>query len=107
METIIDDGKYSSNPTPHPAPQVPIPNSGGILALGILSIVLAGSVGIILGIIGMSLSGPALRTYAANPGKYTESSVKNARAGKICSIIGTCLAGAVLLIVLVAVLVNL
>ena|SRR3989338_6358058 len=106
METIIDDGKFSSNPTPHPAPQVTLPNSGGILALGILSIVFAGSVGLILGIIGMSMAGPALRNYAENPGKYTESSLKNAKAGKVCSIIGTSLAGAVLLILLFALLVN-
>lgn len=106
MESIIDNGNFSSNPTPHPAPQVALPNAGGLLTLGILSIVFAGGVGLILGIIGLSMSGNVLRTYNENPEKYTESSFKNAKAGKVCSIIGTSLAGFVLLIVLMVVLAN-
>jgi uncharacterized membrane protein YjgN (DUF898 family) len=86
---------------------MPVPNSGGILAMGIMSIVFAGSVGIILGIISLALSGTALRLYVENPHKYTESSYKNAKAGKVCAIIGVCLAGFILLIFALVLAVNL
>lgn len=64
------------------------PSATGALVCGILSIPLAGLVGIILGIIAISLSGSAIKTYEASPEKYTEASYKNAKAGKICGIIG-------------------
>lgn len=83
--------------------QIAIPNSGGILTMGILSIVFAGGIGIVLGIIALSLSGGALTKYRENPSRYTESSFKNVKAGKICSIIGMSLAVLAIIVVIVAV----
>ncbi|MDG1427466.1 MAG: hypothetical protein P8H56_01510 [Crocinitomicaceae bacterium] len=79
-----------------------LPNSGGILAMGIISIVLAGGIGIILGIIAVSLTGKAERLYRENPGKYKEGSYKNMRAGKVCGIIGMSLAVLIIFIVIAA-----
>lgn len=84
----------------------PLPNAGGILAMGIISIVFAGMIGIILGIISVSMGGTALRNVAANPEKYTEGSIKNARAGRTCGIVGLCISGLVLLIIILAVVAN-
>lgn len=83
-----------------------LPNAGGILAMGIISIVFAGLVGLILSIISLSLSGKAIRTYEANSSAYTESSYKNVKAGKVCAIIGLSISGLALLIILVAVAAN-
>jgi hypothetical protein len=74
--------------------KVPIPNSQGILILGIFSLVTTfccggiGFVGIILGIIAVVMSSKAEQMYATNPAPYTESSYKNVNAGRICGIIG-------------------
>lgn len=94
---IIDTESKSA-----PAVKQKLPNSGGILTMGILSIVFAGGIGIILGIIALSLSGGAIGKYNANPELYTESSFKNAKAGKVCAIIGVSLAALVILIVIAA-----
>lgn len=80
-------------------PKVKLPNAGGVLTLGILSIVFAGGIGLILGIIGLSISGGPMRLYRENPDKYDESSYKQLNAGRICSIVGTSLAGLILIIV--------
>lgn len=74
--------------------QQSLPNSGGILAMGIISIAVCwcyGIVGIALGIISLVLGNKALKLYKENPSLYTESSYKNANAGRICGIIGLCL----------------
>lgn len=68
----------------------PIPNATTSLVLGICSIVFSCLfVGLILGIIGLSLSGSGKRLYQKNPTIYTNYSTLN--AGYICSIIGTIL----------------
>jgi hypothetical protein len=72
-------------------PKQPVPNAGGILTLGILSIVLAGLIGLILGIIALSMAGKARAEYEMYPDKYTASSMGNANGGKVCAIIGVCL----------------
>lgn len=68
--------------------QVKTPSSTGALVCGIISIPLAGLIGIILGIIALSLGNSAVTTYQSSPDKYTESSYKNAKAGQICGGIG-------------------
>jgi len=71
--------------------QVAVPNSTAVLVLGILSIpgcCCYGIVGIVLGIIAIVLGGNALSDYKLNPSSFTEGSVKNVRAGRICGIIG-------------------
>jgi hypothetical protein len=85
---------------PHPEfYKKPLPNSSGILAMGIISIVSfccclpSGIVGITLGILAIVLGKKALAEYSQNQGLYTEQSFKNAKAGRICGIIGICLGG--------------
>ena len=71
--------------------QQSLPNSTTVLVLGILSIVTCccyGVIGLILGIVAMVLSGKDKALYNANPTVYTESSVKNLNAGRVCAIIG-------------------
>jgi len=77
-----------------PFGQQQLPNATAVLVLGIISIVgcfCYGLVGLILGIIALVLSGKANTLYQQNPANYTESSLKNLKAGRICAIIGTCL----------------
>ncbi len=101
FETTTTSGS-SENPPPNPEPQAQsnqpnfmqqkLPNSGGILAMGIISIVAFcccwGVIGIALGIISIVLSVKAERTYRENPDLFTLGSYKNMRAGKITAIIG-------------------
>ena len=88
-----------------------LPNSTAILVLGIVSIVgvlcTQGLLGIILGIIGLVLSGAPMRMYKENPDAYTEASIKNLKAGRICSIIGVSLGGALLLMVMLLIFLGL
>lgn len=69
-----------------------LPNSGGILAMGIISIVSFcccwGISGIVLGIIAIVMASNAERTYRENPDLFSLSSYKNMRAGKTTAIIG-------------------
>jgi len=88
-----------------------LPNSSAILVLGIVSIVgvlcSQGLLGVILGIIGLVLSGAPLKMYRENPNAYTEASIKNLKAGRICSIIGVSLGGAIFLLVIALVFLGL
>lgn len=82
--------------------QKDLPNAGGILTMGILSIIFAGLIGLILGIIALSLAGKARELYNSDPGSYTASSLSRVNAGRTCAIIGISLLGLVLLIVIIA-----
>lgn len=88
-----------------------LPNSTAVLVLGIVSIVgvlcTQGLLGIVLGIIGLVLSGTPMKMLRENPEAYTEASVKNLKAGRICSIIGVSLGGAFFVLVLILILVGL
>ena len=80
-----------------------LPNSVGVLVMGIISIATCwcyGLAGLTLGIISLVLAGKAKRLYDENPGMYTESSFKNMRAGRICAIIGVCLSGAYMVFII-------
>jgi len=82
---------------------LPVPNSTAVLVLGILSIVLCwcyGIVGITLGIIAIVLSGKSSAAYKANPEMYSLGSFNNAKAGKICAIIGLSISGLYLLFII-------
>ncbi|MCR9172827.1 MAG: hypothetical protein NXI10_10060 [bacterium] len=68
--------------------QQKVPGSTTALVCGIISIPFAGLVGVILGIIAISSGGGAIKKFEENPGNYTEGSLKNAKAGQICGIIG-------------------
>lgn len=86
--------------------QEKLPNSGGILTLGILSIVFTGLLGLILSIIALSMSSSAMREYEQNPGRYSESSYKNVKAGRTCAIVELGLLGLAIVIILIAVIAN-
>ena len=79
-------------------PQRDLDGTGGILAMGILSIVLCGLIGLILGIIAITKANSVLSLYNEYPGEYTESSRSQAVSGKICAIIGISLLGLILII---------
>lgn len=84
--------------------QQTIPNSTAVLVLGILSIVLCwcwGIVGLTLGIIAIVFSSKGEKLYKENPTGYTEGSLKNMQAGKICAIIGTAISGLYVLIYII------
>jgi hypothetical protein len=68
-----------------------LPGATGSLVLGVLSISMCycwGLVGLVLAIIGLSSGTKAINLFTANPGVYTEGSLKNANSGKACSIVG-------------------
>lgn len=83
-----------------------LPSSGGILTLGILSIVFAGLVGLVLGIIGTSMSKKSLQLYKDNPSKYMATSFSHVKAGRVCGIIGICLSSLALFIVILIAIAN-
>jgi hypothetical protein len=94
-----------------PVVKVPIPNSQGILILGIFSLVTSfccggiGFVGLVLGIIAVAMSSKAIQLYEKDPKPYTESSFKNVNAGKVCGIIGICLNGLMIVVGIIYLLV--
>jgi len=88
------------NQTQQNVAQLPLPNSTAILVLGIISIALCwciGIVGIALGVIALVMSGKTQNIYLNNPSGYTTNSYNNAKAGKICAIIGLCLSALALI----------
>jgi hypothetical protein len=95
-------------PTPQqPLIQPSVPYSTSVLVLGILSIVGCwcwGLPGVVLGIIGLVQAGKGKDAYIQNPNIYSQASLKNLNAGRICAIIGLCLSGIVLLSVLIKVI---
>jgi len=86
-----------------PVIKVPIPQSQGILILGIFSLVTTiccGGIifaGLILGILAVVMSSKAIETYEQNPQVYTEASFKNVNGGRICGIIGIVVNGIMIL----------
>ena len=86
-----------------------LPNSTGVLVLGILSIVFCwcyGIPGLVLGIIAVVMSKKATALYNNSPEKYAESSFKNMKAGRICAIVGLCLSSvyAIVAIIYIAII---
>lgn len=82
-----------------------LPNSSAALVMGILSIVciccgFGAAIGIVLGILAIVYAKKAKTLYDDNPTQYTEVSAKNANAGRICGIVGLCVAGLWLLCVI-------
>ena len=93
-QTPIDNANQFNNFNQNFGGQKPLPNSVGVLVLGICSIVLCwcyGILAIILGIVSLVLASGAQKLYDENPNLYTLASYKNMKAGKVCAIIGLCL----------------
>ncbi len=85
--------------------QTQIPNSVGTLVLGILSIPFCfcyGIIGLILAIVALILANNGLKEYNNNPDAYTESSLKNLKAGRICAFIGLGLSVIYFIIIIIA-----
>lgn len=92
-ESIIDQGPAAPG---NQNWQRQLPNSTGVLVLGILSIVMCwcyGFLSVIMAIVALVLASSAEREYRQNPQAYTQASYKNLKAGKTCAIIGLCLSG--------------
>ncbi len=90
------------------AGQVALPNSTGVLVMGIISIATCwcyGIPGIALGIISLILGGKAKKLYNANPSSYTLTSYKNMKAGYTCAIIGLSLSALYLVFIIIYLLV--
>lgn len=88
--------------------KIALPNSSGVLVLGILSIVgcwCYGLFGVIFGIIALVMASKSKKLYDENPELYTESSYKNMNGGRICAIIGLSISGLIVLIGLVYILI--
>jgi len=78
--------------------QTQLPNSSGVLVMGILSLVsfccvATGILSLVLGILALVQGNNALKLYNLNPSLYTDKSLKNTKAGRTCGIIGLCLGG--------------
>jgi hypothetical protein len=88
----------------NPMGQVALPNSAAVLVLGIISIALCwcyGVVALTCGIIALVLGNKGMSVYKANPNAYTLSSYNNLKAGRVCAIIGICLASLMVVYVII------
>lgn len=101
------DGNMTKATPQNAKMQQPLPNSGGILAMGIISIVLFcccyGIISVALGIIALILAAKANKVYKQNPEAFTISSYKNMKAGQVTAIIGLSLAGLMIIFLLIMV----
>lgn len=107
----FDNGPVTPPPFQQPPPfgqfgggfgQQNLPNSTPALVLGILALPACcfyGIFGLIFGIVAWVLGAGDIKKYQLNPGVYTESSYKNAKAGKICGMIATILSALFLIFV--------
>ncbi len=93
---------YGNNPYNNPYQQNPmgmqrdVPNATAILVLGIVSIVgcfCYGIIGLGCGIAALIMASKAMQEYNQNPSMFKVSSYNNAKAGRICAIIGTIISG--------------
>jgi len=83
--------------------KIQLPNSSATLVLGILSVFLGcGTLGLILGIIGLVISKEAKQLYDKNPDGYI--GYGNLNAGRVLCIIGVVLGGISLLVLLLWIL---
>lgn len=88
-------------------PKADLPNATAVLVLGIVSIVgclCYGIIGLVCGIIAMVLASRDNKLLLRNPVGYTESSVKNLKAGRICAIIGLSISAIYVVVVIVMII---
>jgi len=77
---------------------MPLPKSTAIVILGVFSLIISFTpafflIGLILGIISLILSRKSNNLYYLDPTKYTDSSYKTIKVGKVFSIIGVTICG--------------
>ncbi|XOV68070.1 MAG: CCC motif membrane protein [Fluviicola sp.] len=97
------DAEVRESNTNYGGAQENLPNAVAILVLGIISIVscwLYGIIGLICGVIALSLFSKDKQLYRANPEKY-QNSYKLANAGFICAIVGASLSALYLIFAIV------
>lgn len=104
MEDLLDSNTTHNKPLV----QERLPNSGGIIAMGIISIVFfMGLIGLILSIITLALASKSLQLYRDNPDKYLESSYKQVKSGRTCAIVSLSLFGfTVVVLVVIMIIAN-
>src|SRR5580692_7792734 len=88
-------------------PQQNLPNATAVLVLGIISIVgcfCYGIPGLACGIIALVLANKDMVRYNSSPSAFSSASYNNLKAGKVCAIIGTALAGLFLAYVIIVVI---
>lgn len=84
-----------------------LPNATAALVLGALSLVFCwcyGIIGLVLGILAVVLTSAPRKAYLEHPEEYTEASYKNLSAGRVCGIVGICVALAVVAFVILMIL---
>ena len=108
METSVNNVTRKQGDTGgESAVRIPVQNSTAVLVLGIFSIVTSwccgfiAVVGLTLGVIALALGSKAQSQYNEDPDRYTESSVKNLNAGKICAIIGIVISGILIMAIII------
>jgi len=78
-----------------------LPNSSGVLVLGIIGLVLFFNIiGLVCSIIAVSMASGALRAYNEDPMRYDETSYKQVKSGRTCGVIGMSLFGFAVIVVL-------
>lgn len=112
--------QQSWQPPPNP---VELPNATAVLVLGIGSIflgflltvifmftwmpllcILTVVLGLLLGIIAISMSVQGMRLYKSNPAAYTAASYQQLRGGRICGIVGLSVSGAIIVFYIILVI---
>jgi hypothetical protein len=103
LDDLLDPGVKKESSGGNFSGEAQLPNANATLVLGILSIVgcfLYMLPGLICGIIALSLHMKDKAIYNSDPSRYANS-FKNAKAGFVCAIIGTCLSGLFLLLLII------
>lgn len=91
------------------AGQMDHPRASTVNSLGITGLILTfiiGIVGLILNIIALSMASGAMNDIKANPGKYTDASIRKLKAGRTCAIVGLSIQGAAILILILVIAAN-
>lgn len=84
--------------------QINHPDAGSAQTCGIIGLVLFFNIiGIILNILAITKGSSVMKDFERFPGYYTESSFRKAKAGRTCGIIGLCLLGFGILVLIVGV----
>lgn len=89
------------------AGQIDLPGASNAQVCGIIGIVLFWNIiGIILNIVAIVNGGNAKREYERYPGRFTESSMRQANVGKTCGTVGLCLLGVFIVFFVLVIAVN-
>lgn len=83
--------------------QTDVPGAGSAQICGIIGLILFFNIiGIILNIVAIVQGAKAMTEYTNNPGRYTEASFRKAKSGRTCGIVGLCLFGFGILVLILS-----